>query len=55
MLQLLAKGLQAKEIAATLNVSSKTVEFHKYRIMDALGLRTVADLTRYAIKNGIVE
>ncbi len=55
VLQLLAKGLQAKEIAATLNVSSKTVEFHKYRIMNALGLRTVADLTRYAIKNGIVE
>lgn len=55
VLQLLVKGLQAKEIAATLNVSSKTVEFHKYRIMDALGLRTVADLTRYAIRNGIVE
>jgi DNA-binding NarL/FixJ family response regulator len=55
VLQLLAKGLQAKEIASMLNVSSKTVEFHKYRIMDALGLRTVADLTRYAIKNGIVE
>ncbi|HVB79368.1 MAG TPA: response regulator transcription factor [Candidatus Binataceae bacterium] len=55
VLQLLAKGLQAKEIAATLNVSSKTVEFHKYRIMDALELRTVADLTRYAVKHGIVE
>lgn len=55
VLQLLAKGLQAKEIAAMLNVSSKTVEFHKYRIMNELGLRTVADLTRYALKNGIVE
>jgi DNA-binding NarL/FixJ family response regulator len=55
VLQLLAKGFQAKEIAATLNVSSKTVEFHKYRIMNVLGLHTVADLTRYAIKSGIVE
>jgi DNA-binding NarL/FixJ family response regulator len=55
VLQLLAKGLQAKEIAATLNLSPKTVEFHKYRIMDALGMHTIADLTRYAVKNGIVE
>jgi DNA-binding NarL/FixJ family response regulator len=55
VLQLVAKGLQAKEIAATLNVSSKTVEFHKYRITDALGPRTVAELTRYAVKHGIVE
>ncbi len=55
VLQLLAKGFQVKEIAATLNVSSKTVEFHKYRIMDALGMRTVANLTRYAVKYGIVE
>ena len=37
-----------------LNVSPKTVEFHKYRIMDTLGVRTVADLTRYALKRGIV-
>jgi len=55
VLQLLAEGLQAKEIAAMLNMSSKTVEFHKYRIMDALGLHTIADLIRYALRNGIVE
>ena len=54
VLQLLAEGRQAKEIAAVLHLSPKTVEFHKYRIMDALGVRTVADLARYAVKHGIV-
>ncbi|HLI63367.1 MAG TPA: response regulator transcription factor [Terriglobales bacterium] len=55
VLQLLAEGRQAKEIAATLNVSPKTVEFHKYRIMDMLGVHTVAELARYAAKHGLVE
>ena len=55
VLQLLVKGPQTKEIAAMLNLSTKTIEFHKYRIMNALGLHTVAELTRYAIENGIVE
>lgn len=54
VLQLLAEGRQAKEIAVLLNVSPKTVEFHKYRIMDMLGVRTVAELARYAVKHGIV-
>ena len=54
VLQLLAEGRQAKEIAALLKLSPKTVEFHKYRIMDILGVRTVADLARYAVKHGIV-
>lgn len=54
VLQLLAEGRQVKEIAALLHLSPKTVEFHKYRVMDALGARTVADLARYAVKHGIV-
>jgi DNA-binding NarL/FixJ family response regulator len=54
VLQLVAEGLQAKEIAARLNLSPKTVEFHKYRIMDELGLRTTAELSRYAARHGIV-
>jgi DNA-binding NarL/FixJ family response regulator len=54
VLQLLAEGFQAKEIAAKLHVSPRTVEFHKYRIMDELGLRTVAELVRYAARHGIV-
>jgi len=54
VLQLLAEGLQAKEIAVKLNVSPRTVEFHKYRIMDELGLRTTAEIARYAARYGIV-
>jgi DNA-binding NarL/FixJ family response regulator len=54
VLQLLAEGRQVKEIAAVLNVSPRTVEFHKYRIMDTLGVRTVAELARYAVKRGFV-
>ena len=55
VLQMLAEGRQVKEIAAELNLSPKTVEFHKYRIMKLLGLNTVADLARYALKRGMVE
>jgi DNA-binding NarL/FixJ family response regulator len=55
ILQLFAEGKAPKEIALILNVSTRTVEFHKYRIMDATGARTIADLTRYAIAHGIVQ
>ena len=44
-----------KEVAAVLNVSIKTVEFHKTRIMRQLGLRTTAELTKYAISNGLIS
>jgi len=54
VLQLLAEGLHVKEIAVKLNVSPRTVEFHKYRIMDELGLRTAAEIARYAARHGIV-
>ena len=54
VLQLLAEGLQVKEIAVRLDLSPRTVEFHKYRIMDELGLRTTAELSRYAARHGIV-
>ena len=54
ILQLLAEGRQIKEIATVLNLSPKTVEFHKYRIMDMLSVHTAADLTRYALKHGII-
>ncbi len=54
ILQLLAEGRSAKEIAAILRISARTVEFHKYRIMDNLGLKTSADLIQYAIKHRIV-
>jgi DNA-binding NarL/FixJ family response regulator len=55
VLHLLAEGRSAKEIAARLDISTRTVEFHKYQMMEALKLRTNAELVHFAIKNGIVE
>ena len=55
VLQLLAEGRTAKEIANLLNITSRTVEFHKVQIMDHLNLRTTADLIKYALTHGIVS
>ncbi len=55
VLQLLAEGSAVKEIAAVLDISPRTAEFHKYNIMGKLGHRTTAELTQYAIKHGIVS
>lgn len=54
VLQLVAEGRTGKEIAATLGISIKTVEFHKSAITQELGLRSIAELTRYAIEHGIL-
>ena len=54
VLQLVAEGKSAKEIATMIGISVKTVEFHKGAIMDQLGIRTTAELTRYALNHGIV-
>ena len=54
VLQLLAEGKSVKEIAVLLNISIKTVEYHKYRMMEDLGLKTLAELVRYAMLHGIV-
>jgi DNA-binding NarL/FixJ family response regulator len=54
VLQLLAEGRTPKQISTLLNVSDRTVEFHKYRIMETLGLHTIAELAGYAVKRGIV-
>jgi DNA-binding NarL/FixJ family response regulator len=54
VLQLLAEGRTAKEAAAILNLSSRTVEFHKYRLMKQLGVQTVAQLTQFAIRQKII-
>jgi DNA-binding NarL/FixJ family response regulator len=54
VLQLVAEGRTAREIAAVLTISRKTVEFHKASIMRLLGLHTTAELTRYALEHGIV-
>ena len=55
VLQLVAEGHGIKDIATILGISPKTVEYHKYRVMDELGIRTTAELTAYAIRHGIVE
>lgn len=55
VLQLIAEGKSAKEISSTLGISPKTVEFHKKSLMDSLGVRTTAELTRYALAHGIVS
>jgi DNA-binding NarL/FixJ family response regulator len=54
ILQLIAEGRANKEIAGILTVSVKTVEFHRGRIMNKLGLRTTAELTRFAVQQGLV-
>jgi DNA-binding NarL/FixJ family response regulator len=55
ILQLVAEGKSNKEVANTLNLSVKTVETHRARIMEKLGLHTVSDLIRYAVRNQIIE
>jgi len=54
VLQLLAEGKQMKEVAGILNMTTRTVAFHKYKIMDRLGARTTAELVRYAIRNYMI-
>jgi DNA-binding NarL/FixJ family response regulator len=55
VLQLLAEGLSMKEIANILNLKPGTVAFHKYKIMESLGLKSNADLLRYAIKHHVIK
>jgi DNA-binding NarL/FixJ family response regulator len=54
ILQLLAGGKSAKEIALALDLSARTVEDHKYRMMESLGIENSAELIHFAIKHGIV-
>jgi DNA-binding NarL/FixJ family response regulator len=54
VLQLLAEGKAMKEVAAVLEISPRTVEFHKYRVMELLGVKTNAELVQYAIKHGLI-
>ncbi len=55
VLQLVAEGMSAKEIASKLYISVKTVEFHKKHLMEELNLRTSAELIRYAVEQGFVS
>ena len=55
VLQLVAEGKSNKEIASTINVTVKTIEFHKARISKELGVHTTAELTKQAITLGLVS
>jgi DNA-binding NarL/FixJ family response regulator len=54
VLQLLAEGKSMKEVASILNVSARTVAFHKYRMMDQLKIKTNAELIQYAIRHHVI-
>jgi DNA-binding NarL/FixJ family response regulator len=54
ILQLLAEGKSAKHIAETLVISPRTVEYHKYQMMESHGLHSTTELVQFALKNGIV-
>ena len=54
VLQLVAEGHSMKEIASLLNLTPRTVAFHKYRMMEQLKVKTTAELIQYAVKHGIV-
>ena len=55
ILQLFAEGCPTKQIASKLDISARTVEYHKYQMMDSLKLQSSADLIHFAIKNGIIQ
>jgi DNA-binding NarL/FixJ family response regulator len=55
ILQLMAEGKCLKEISSQLGISVRTVEFHKYGIMKKLGLSTIAELTKYAVRHRLTE
>jgi DNA-binding NarL/FixJ family response regulator len=54
ILQLFAEGCSTKQIAFNLSISPRTVEYHKYQLMESLKLESSAELIHFAIKNGIV-
>jgi DNA-binding NarL/FixJ family response regulator len=55
IVQLVAEGKTAKEIGAVLGISARTVESHKYELMQALGMERGAELVQFAIKHGLIE
>jgi DNA-binding NarL/FixJ family response regulator len=54
VLQLLAEGKSMKEVAAILDLTPRTVAFHKYRMMEQLRLKTSAELVKFAVRSGMV-
>ena len=54
VLELISRGLTMKEIAAELNISTRTAESHKYEMMEALGVETTAELIRFSLRLGLI-
>jgi DNA-binding CsgD family transcriptional regulator len=54
VLQLLAEGKVMKEVGGILNMSTRTVAYHKYRMMEVLGAKSSAELFKYAIRNHMI-
>lgn len=55
VLRLLVRGHSMKEVARRLGITARTVAFHKYKVMEANGLRTNADLLRFAVRCGLLD
>ena len=55
VLQLIAEGRSTKEIATQLRITSKTIENHRTNMRGKLGLHSIAELTRYAVRHGMIE
>jgi DNA-binding CsgD family transcriptional regulator len=54
VLQLLAEGKVMKEVGAILHMTPRTVAYHKYRMMEALGAKSSSELVKYAVRNHMV-
>jgi DNA-binding NarL/FixJ family response regulator len=54
VLQLLAEGKVMKEVSSILNMSTRTVAYHKYRMMEVLGAKSTAELVKYAVRNHVI-
>ena len=54
VLQLLAEGKVMKEVGAILNMATRTVAYHKYRMMEVLGFKSNAELVKYAVRNHVI-
>jgi DNA-binding NarL/FixJ family response regulator len=52
---MIAEGRTNREIAGRLHITVKTVEAHRAHLMDKLGLRSIAELTRYALRKGMID
>lgn len=55
VLQLIAEGRSIKDMASLLKISTKTVEFHKAKVMETLGMHSIPELTQFAVAHGLVE